>query len=496
MSSRPLSELLGALGVPANVRLFSASAARGHEIVHITSDSRDVTPGSLFVAIKGSQSDGHDLIDEARAKGAAFVIGQTERSESDYLRVDDSREALGLLAARFHGDPSHSLLMVGVTGTSGKTTTTYLIEGVLREAGHRVGVIGTVETRFEGRVMESTHTTPGAVELNRVLAEMKASGCTAVVMEVSSHALYQSRTAGIAFDVAVFTNLSPEHLDYHPTLEDYFSAKSLLFKEYVDRANLVGKKCKLIINSGDQWGLKLIGEVSGHRTRAQEVMPFAVFDSGLKVSVKGIQGSIFGVEIESELVGNFNAENIAAAVRVGQALRVQPEVIARGIKFQNRVPGRLERVENSRAFDVFVDYAHKPDALDKVLRALRSMKPEGGRLITVFGCGGDRDRSKRPVMGRTAVELSDHVIITSDNPRSEDPESILNEIEAGASEARQGAELERQPDRKLAIQHALTLARRGDVVLIAGKGHETYQIVGDNKLPFDDRKVAAEFLSS
>ncbi len=471
----------------------------------VTSDSRQVKPGTLFVAIVGGTSDGHDFIDEVIAKGAAAIIGERKLDRElpvPYLQVPDSRKALADAAAEFYGRPSHTLKVAGVTGTSGKTTCTYLLEAILHAAGFKVGVIGTVNFRYgtaaETKILPSTHTTPGPVELQSLMVEMKTNGVTHVVMEVSSHALKQRRASGIEFDTMAFTNLTPEHLDFHKDIDDYYASKKLLFTELYDSALAAGKKPIRVVNVDDDFGERLVKDIGGwdllvfsHRTRP-ETAPL-VSGVNLKDSIEGIRGTIdIGdqkIKIESTLMGEFNVSNILTAVSMAEALGVDKAAIEKGIKQLIGVPGRLERVPNNKSIHVFVDYAHKSDALEKVLKNLQSFR-EKHRLITVFGCGGDRDRAKRPVMGRIAERLSDLVIVTSDNPRTEEPDAIIAEIRAGML----GNTYKVEPDRRKAIHLGIAQALPGDLVLIAGKGHEDYQIIGTQKYPFDDRKVAAEAL--
>jgi UDP-N-acetylmuramoyl-L-alanyl-D-glutamate--2,6-diaminopimelate ligase len=476
----------------------------GVEIGKVAVDSRGVVPGSIFFAVRGGKVDGHDFVPGLLAQGAAACV--VDRAFTlppgvlgdRVVRVSDTREALGWAMARLHGNPSHHMKMVGVTGTSGKTTTTYLIEKILEEAEHRVGVIGTINFRVGAEVIPSTHTTPGSPELQRLLADMKSKGCTAVVMEVSSHALKQHRTAGIAFDAVVFNNLSPEHLDFHPDMEDYYQSKRLLFTEYPRQAALAGKRCVQVVNIDDEFGRRLVGE------RAEgELLTYAIEASGaslsgarLSLGVEGIRGELewqTGVvtRIETSLLARFNAHNLMAAACAAQAVGVAPEVIARGLGGFSQVPGRLEKVENDQGLVILVDYAHKPDALEKVLRTLHEVRSASSRIITVVGCGGDRDRTKRPVMGRLASELSDLAVITSDNPRTEDPDSIIREMVAGIPAGLMNR-VRVEPDRARAIASAVTLAGPGDLILIAGKGHEDYQILGTRKIHFDDREVASE----
>ncbi len=461
-------------------------------ITGITADSRALQPGMVFVAVRGVSQDGHVFLREAEKKGVLALVGEIPSTEVQasvpYIQVPDSALALAELAVDYYQNPSHSLLMVGVTGTSGKTTTTYLLESILRAAGHEVGVIGTVSVRYGKTEIASTHTTPGAVEIQAILSEMKRQGCTAVVMEVSSHALRQKRVHGTEFDGMIFTNLSPEHLDYHADMEDYFEAKAILFTEIARDSVLGGKDPFAAINSSDTYGKKLLERLTqDHSLKVVRVGQFS--DEGqLECEVDGILGTIQDVVVQSPLVGRFNASNISAAVALGQGIGIDPKQIAKGVRDLSGVPGRLERVVNSRGVHIWVDYAHKPDALEKVIKTLREMRA-GQKLITVFGCGGDRDRKKRPQMGQIAVQWSDHVWVTSDNPRTEEPMAIIEEIVRGVGSAQN---FTIQVDRKKAIFEAIASARPGDLVLIAGKGHEDYQIVGTQKIHFDDREVASE----
>lgn len=449
-------------------------------VTGVTSDSRKVRPGFVFVAVRGVQSDGHEHIDSALKNGAILIIGETPQT----LQVSDSRKALALLTCEFYENPSQSMLMIGVTGTSGKTTTTYILESILKEAGHRVGVIGTINIRYEGVSIPSELTTPSSEDLNRILAEMKSKGCTAVVMEVSSHALKQKRTYGFCFDGMVFTGLSAEHLDFHSDMEDYFLTKKLLFTEYAELSRRCGKSPIFSINESNSYGARLAQEVSG-----KHVFKFGTQKLGL--SAIGTKGRVSGVDVQSRLVGRFNAENILGALILCLGLKIPKQNIEQGIKKLHSVPGRLEAVEGNAEQDiqVFVDYAHKPDALEKVLDVLNEIKT--GKIITVFGCGGDRDRTKRPVMGKIAVQKSDWVIVTSDNPRTEDPNHIIKEIMQGVLEYENVIV---ESDRKKAILTAITKADKNDTVLIAGKGHENYQIVGTVKSHFDDVEEAQKAL--
>ncbi|MEO5970204.1 MAG: UDP-N-acetylmuramoyl-L-alanyl-D-glutamate--2,6-diaminopimelate ligase [Bdellovibrionia bacterium] len=451
------------------------------EVTGITSDSREVQPGFIFVAIQGGSQDGRQFIDTAIQRGAILILGEDDTAHVPYIRIKDVRCALAALAAEFYGNPSLSLLIIGVTGTSGKTTTTYLLESILQAAGHHVGMIGTISFRFGAKVFPSTHTTPGPVELQRLLFQMKEEGCTAVVMEVSSHALKQKRVNSISFDGMIFTNLSPEHLDFHPDMEDYFQAKALLFSEVAKFSLGQGKVPVAAINEDDEYGRRLLTSVTLNSQGFHVGQNF-------RITPGGITGTINGITIQSPMTGHFNCSNIAGAVSLAQSLGITSQVIENGVRNLSGVPGRLEGVLNDFGIHVWVDYAHKPDALEKVLKTLGALR-QGSRLITVFGCGGDRDRKKRPLMGKIAVESSDLVFITSDNPRTEDPSAIIDEILGGTAGH---TNFVIEVDRKQAIFKAIQNAQSGDLVLIAGKGHEDYQILGTKKIHFDDREVAAE----
>lgn len=475
----------------------------------IVYDSRKVEPGFLFVAIRGTRQDGGRFIRDALNRGVAAVVADVALDPLDEvaaIEVPDSRSALAHLAANFYGHPARELCLIGITGTNGKTTTSLLIESVLREAGHSVGVLGTLAYRWAGTVRKAPMTTPESLDLQALLRKMRSDGVTHVVMEVSSHALSLGRVEGCRFDACVFTNLSQDHLDFHGGMDDYFAAKSLLFSQYLKRQG--PGTGVAAINSDDPHGQRLIERlepgcwsysIQDRSTRAW-VAEAELKPGGIRAAIATPRGS---VTVSSPLIGRLNLYNLLAATATTVALGVAPEVVSRGLSAVSSVDGRLERVPlpDDVGFSVVVDYAHTPDAMDKTLECLREMTRN--RLIVVFGCGGDRDRGKRPLMGRTAVRWGDLVILTSDNPRSEAPESILEDIEAGvrASGCRR---LDADPaaadrkgymvsvDRRLAIELALACARPGDMVFIGGKGHETYQIVGDRVLPFDDRQAVRE----
>lgn len=465
-------------------------------VAAITDDSRAVRAGSLFVAVKGEQTDGHQFIPAASKAGmAALVVQQPVAGLSvPFARVADSRKALGLLGSRFYGEPSSQLRMIGVTGTNGKTTTTYVCKALLEALGRSVGLIGTVAYQIGKDTIPASHTTPGAIELQQLLARMVAGGCTTAVMEVSSHALAQDRTSGCEYDVAVFSNLTQDHLDFHGTMEEYFRAKLRLF------TGLTGTRKpnkRAIVNVDDPSGNRITQQCpapvwtyalkSRADLRAEDVL---LALGGTTFTAATPAGSF---PIESHLVGEHNVYNLLAAIGVALHEGATPEQIREAVTRVTNVPGRFERVLAGQAFTVVVDYAHTEDALVRLLTAAQALK--AGRIITVFGCGGDRDRGKRPKMGRAAVQYSDVVILTSDNPRTEDPLAILQEVESGVTEAlrqRPHVLYRKVADRREAIGVAVREARPGDMVLIAGKGHEDYQIIGTKKFHFDDREVARE----
>ncbi|MEW6325803.1 MAG: UDP-N-acetylmuramoyl-L-alanyl-D-glutamate--2,6-diaminopimelate ligase, partial [Nitrospirota bacterium] len=495
------------------------------DVAAIADDSTTIEPGALFVAVKGLRRDGHDFVADAFRRGAVGAVIQDRRLLTELpdapclLCVPDSRRALQQVATGFYGEPSRRLRMVGITGTNGKTTTSYLVQSILGAAGVRAGLIGTVGYRIGDRQIAASHTTPGLLALQRLLADMVREGMEAVVMEVSSHALSQGRVEGCRFDVAVFTNLTQDHLDFHETMERYFEAKRTLFTGLAD--GRYGKaEAWAVVNHDDAWGRRLAADnpartlTYGLTREAGVTLEEPVVDwSGIRGTMKSAKGRF---PVESPLLGRYNVANLLAAVAAGLALGVAPSAIQAGVRRMAQVPGRFERVETpGQPFRVIVDYAHTDDALQRLLAAVRELQQ--GRIIAVFGCGGDRDRGKRPKMGRVAAELADLVILTSDNPRSEEPRAILREIEAGlrgavasANAGGAGETGSRQAgspesmirmrdyrvieDRREAIAQAIAAAQPGDAVVIAGKGHEDYQIVGATRYPFDDRLVAREAL--
>lgn len=457
----------------------------------IETDHRKIQNGDLFIAIEGAQFDGHSKIGEALAAGAAAVLSEKPFASPRVVEVRSTRLALGLLSAAQNDFPSREMRVIGVTGTSGKTTTTLLIDSILRASGRKTGLIGTIEIRIGDQKIDATHTTPGPQELQSILGRMRDAGCDTVIMEVSSHALKQHRVSGIAFDAVGFLNLSPEHLDFHPDMEDYFQSKRMLFADEWKRSERISDKKPVgVIAANGEEGRKLASSLDQDtRSRCEVVM----LPPDLIVDGDGISGTFSGIKIESSLMGSFNAENLSVAVAITHALGVQSDLIQETLKQGVSVPGRLEKIDDPQGRRILVDYAHKPDALEKVLAMLRKLVGPSEKLITVFGCGGDRDPTKRPKMGEIAERLSDQVVITSDNPRTEDPLLIIEAIRGGLKNPDQ---VVIEPDRKRAIETALKLARPGDFVLIAGKGHETYQIIGKTTVSFDDREVARAFVQA
>lgn len=480
------------------------------EVASVCYDSRQCRQGSLFVAISGLKADGHTFVADALARGAGFIIHEKEflpPAGVTAVRVLDSRRCLGVLGRNFFGDPSASLCLIAIVGTNGKTTVTYLLEAILKAAGYNVGVLGTINYRYGGNAFPAPNTTPESFEMQRILREMTDHGVTHCVAEVSSHAVDLRRVDDCAFDLGIFTNLTQDHLDYHGTMETYFQAKKRFFSEVLPTGGK-SHQYKMIVNSDDPWGQRLLREVgAGGLTYALE-NPCNVSATPFRLSLNGIDATLQHggehITVSSPLLGRFNLYNILAAAAAALALDIPGRFIRKGVEALILVPGRLEKVSAAGQPAVFVDYAHTDDALRRVLQNLSEFRM--GRIITVFGCGGDRDKGKRPLMGEAAATYSDLTIVTSDNPRTEDPLVIIQEIEKGI----RAGKLEDIndtawhtadkrylviPDRKAAIAAAIGLACTKDIVLIAGKGHEDYQIIGTQKFPFDDRTIAREELA-
>jgi UDP-N-acetylmuramoyl-L-alanyl-D-glutamate--2,6-diaminopimelate ligase len=460
------------------------------EIAGIAYDSRQVSAGDMFFAIRGTRQDGNRFMPKAIAKGAAAVVSVLDPVEGiamPWIQVSDERKALAVVAGNFYDHPTRSLHLVGITGTNGKTTTTYIVESILKAAGRPTAVMGTIEYRGPGFEFAAERTTPEAPDLEKLFRQVVDAGWQHAVMEVSSHAIQMQRVLELQFEVAVFTNLSRDHLDFHHDMDSYFRVKRKLF-EGLNRS----QPRVMVLNAddpryGDLRSIDPARVVSYGMQVASDIHPvrYQYGWEGTNATFKTPTGEL---ELHTALMGKSNLFNIGAAIGVGVALNVPAGAIVHGIESLSRVPGRFEPVIAGQAFRVIVDYAHTDDALEKVLASAREITQ--GRLIVVFGCGGDRDRTKRPLMGQVAANGSDYAIVTSDNPRAEEPMAIIKEIEEGMRGGRYRIEV----DRREAIRLALAEAKPGDTVLIAGKGHETYQTIGANSYPFDDRAIARELL--
>ena len=468
---------------------------------------------SLFVAIPGLKNDGHDFIDEAISRGARCIVYEKDRKISSSvtaIKVPDSRRALGILSRNYFGHPSAGLTLIAVMGTNGKTTISYLLESIFKEAGLKCGVLGTVNYRYNDKVYDAPNTTPESYEMQRILRAMADDGVTHVVAEVSSHAVDLKRVDDCDFDLGIFTNLTRDHLDYHVTMENYYQAKKRFFAEILPGSRKVHSQ-KMVINADDEYGQRILQEISLPALTYGIERDCAIRSSVYDLSLNGITAEInlagTRFPVTSPLIGKFNLYNILAAAGAAFILHIPAPVIKKGVESLSHVPGRLESVTSAEDFNVFVDYAHTDDALRRVLQNLSELKKN--KIITVFGCGGNRDRGKRPLMGEAATRFSDLTIITSDNPRQEDPMDIISEIETGID----GREVKKNepdnlklneggriytviPERKKAIEAAINAAGKADIVLIAGKGHEDYQILGTEKTPFDDCIVARQILKS
>jgi UDP-N-acetylmuramoyl-L-alanyl-D-glutamate--2,6-diaminopimelate ligase len=485
-----LHDALRACGLLRGDDALRPQAAVG-AVTGVAYDSRAVTPGQVFVALKGQHADGTSFARQAIARGAAAVVSEQAAPgdvDRPWVAVADARVALAVLAATFSGDPSREMRVIGITGTNGKTTTAYLVASIFDAAGLRCGILGTVGYRIGDEVREATRTTPEAPEVQALLREMVDRRCAACAMEVSSHALSLRRVDGTTFAAAIFTNLTRDHLDFHADMDDYFRAKRRLF-------DMLPRDAPSLVNLDDPRGPSLV-EAGGRPVtyainRPADVTPGPLSFSldGLSFDVRTPRGTL---HVTSTLVGRPNVYNILAAVSAAAALDVPFDAIERGVRSLAGVPGRFQIVSDARdEVTVVVDYAHTDDALRNLLETARPLA--SGRLITVFGCGGDRDRPKRPLMGAVAGRLSDLIVITSDNPRGEDPNRIIEEVQRGITPDTRRDSAQRLltiVDRRAAIEKAIELARPGDVVLVAGKGHEKYQVIGDRTIPFDDVEIA------
>jgi UDP-N-acetylmuramoyl-L-alanyl-D-glutamate--2,6-diaminopimelate ligase len=463
-------------------------------------DSRQIKPGDVFVAMKGESSDGNRFIDQAIAAGAVAVVTDsvTEKPRAGvaWAQVSHGRRALARLSANFYNRPAERIAITGITGTNGKSTTSFLVESILTADGRKSALVGTIEYHVAGKILPALHTTPESLDLNRILNEALANGATEAVMEVSSHALAQERVYGVPFDVAVFSNLTRDHLDYHHTMEEYFAAKQVLFAGCGTDAPRIA-----VLNSDDEYGLKL---AAFSKNLGSQVLSYGLARGDfhaekLSITARGTRFDLVMpdavVPLFSPLIGKVNVYNILAASAAASARGCAPDVIAKGVEALSRVPGRFERIDCQQPFTVVVDYAHTDDALRNLTALAREFVQQAGqkgRVITVFGCGGDRDRAKRPLMGEAAGRGSDFVVLTSDNPRSEDPLAIINDAMVGLQ--RSGTKYKSEPDRRTAIALAVREADPGDIILIAGKGHEKVQVSREGAVPFDDVRVTREIL--
>ncbi len=470
------------------------------EITSIHANSREVKPGGLFIAIKGFVKDGHDYIEEAFKNKAAVVVAQkANENNRKIIQVKDTRKAMASIASRFFDHPTKKITLIGITGTNGKTTTTWLIESILISAGYKVGVIGTINVRYNGKIYDTKVTTPESIDMQKIFSDMVSAGITHVIMEVSSHAIDLHRVDSCNFDMGIFTNFTQDHLDYHKTMEAYFKCKKDFFTKL-----LVRKNSKIIptaiLNIDDKKGTYLSELLAKKNIDILKVGTSSKADlicKDLKNSISGLRTTILKnnstIDINSQLTGGFNLENILCAAGAAHSLGISLKTIKLGIENCKNIPGRLERIENNIERFIFVDYAHTPDALKSILTTLKPLKTGAKtKLITLFGCGGDRDSSKRKIMGKIACNYSDLIIVTSDNPRSEDPEKIIEDILKGVDIKNKKTELIVEPDRKKALNTAIRRSGRGDIILAAGKGHETYQILNSGKIDFDDRVILKE----
>lgn len=475
---------------------YRLSGTTDPEITGIEYDSRKVTPGTLFVALPGAHVDGRQFIAGALAAGAAAIVSNSadDATVVPHIFADNPLHALAALSAAFYDHPDRKMRLIGITGTNGKTTITYFLESIFGRHGLSTGVVGTVNYRYKDTVFPASNTTPQSGDLYRLFHQMSSNGVDTAIMEVSSHALALGRVRGLEFDVAVFTNLTRDHLDFHQTMEDYFAAKSKLFIELGPGAKKF-PKCA-VINRDDPWGKKIVPLIRDAETltyglseksavRAEHVRPSSACTEFVLVTPQGRR------KVELAHIGEHNIYNALAAAGAALASGIPLETIIEGLEKAPMVPGRLEKVDEGQNFTVVVDYAHTDDALKNITTALKDLKPT--RLITVFGCGGDRDRSKRPIMGELATAMSDFVFVTSDNPRSEDPQKIALDIEVGIRRQHRN-NYQVVLDREQAIAAAIVMAQKGDIILIAGKGHETYQIIGDKQFHFNDTEVARKYL--
>lgn len=474
-----------------NVSLQSVSGDMDTEVKAIAFDSRKVEPSTVFVAVKGTQVDGHEYIDAALKSGATAIVCEhlpkALRADIAYVEVKSTEEALGIMASNFYGNPSKDLKLVGVTGTNGKTTCVTLLFQLFRSLGYSTGMLSTVENKINDQVLKATHTTPDAITINELLAEMVAAGVTHCFMESSSHAIVQRRIAGLNYDGAVFTNISHDHLDYHKTFDEYIKAKKLLFDG-------LSADAFALVNGDDKRGAIMLQNTKASKNK------FAlksIADFKGKILSNTIQGLELDVDHQSvwfKLIGDFNAYNILAVFGTAVLLGEDQQEVLTLLSNVDAAPGRFDLVQTNTGITALVDYAHTPDALENVLKTIDSFRTGNEKVITVVGCGGNRDASKRPLMAKIACDLSDKVMLTSDNPRFEEPLSIIKDMQEGVSASNMRKTLVIE-DRREAIKTAVSLAEPNDIILVAGKGHEDYQEINGERHPFDDREILKEMLN-
>jgi UDP-N-acetylmuramoyl-L-alanyl-D-glutamate--2,6-diaminopimelate ligase len=496
-----LLQLLDGISVTKILQMAYGKMVQTEDVTigKVAYDSRSIERGDLFVAIRGLKLDGHRFIEDAVHQGARAVVLEDDRAVPDSfflhndvikIVVGNSRRALARISANYFGHPSRRLRLLGVTGTNGKTTSTHLLKSILENTGEKVGLIGTIEYKVGKEVIPAVHTTPESLELNELLDTMVKNGCRSVVMEVSSHALALDRVFGFDYQLALFTNLTQDHLDFHGTMDAYFNAKKILFDG-------LSKQSVAVTNLDDERGLSMVSETKARRVTYGVEKHGDVTVGKVKVGVDGISLDVKydgeSMSLTSPLTGRFNVYNLVGVTASALALGIGAGDVRKGVERVKSVRGRFERIVSPDGWTAIIDYAHTPDALRKTLEAIRETRSgnQQGKIITVFGCGGDRDREKRSQMGKIASELSDVTIVTSDNPRHEDPERIIDEILKGIQSR---AKVMRIADRREAIIAGLDMAHRGDVILVAGKGHETYQVLGDKKIHFDDHEMVESYL--
>lgn len=476
----------------SKIGLLKVSGSLDLEITDLNQDSRLVSKGNLFICIKGSKTDGRQYLKQAAERGAVAAVVE-DWPEEDYgltiIQIKDVAGSLKEIAGSFYGYPDRNLKLIGVVGTNGKTTSTYLVKSILESAGYQVGLIGTIHHLIKDRVIPTNNTTPGMLELQKLFSQMVEAGVEYAVMEVSSHSIDQGRVAGLKFVGGIFTNITQDHLDYHKTFKEYLNVKTKFFKDLPSSSwaaiNIDDPHAESII-AQTKAKVYTFGILNQASVRATAVN---VVQTGVSYQADTFQGTL---NLKLKLTGNFNVYNSLGVLTAGLAEGLDPSEIKTGLESVTLVPGRFQTVPESKTFGVIVDYAHTPDGLENILKTARELASR--RLLLVFGCGGDRDRTKRPIMGEIAARMADYTIITSDNPRSEDPLKIINDIEAGFKKVNQTSAYQIETDRTTAIRKIIAMADPADLVMIAGKGHETYQDFGDHRIHFDDLEVAREAL--